>query len=464
MAMSETVKQRIRDFLAHHDAGVRAEVLAYEALGLRGAVGAIADKVVRAAVAGDPGFVCDSGGMWYLKSSGRETALREIAFVCVGLVPSANAEVHALAGRKVQMDGRETLFPPVRIRMGERAETWVSYAEFAKDAVLVGFQWPKVQRAVNGLSRAAMGEAIAESGICLFRLGRRFYPDVNLHGVEDLAAAIGLSFVADRGAEGEASLQADVLLHLLGQCASAGIQTLEALTAALYPDPVPVRFDAYAFDEAFLSALPESPGVYIMRDREGRAIYVGKAVNLRTRVGSYFANRAERPEKTRRILDRIWSMEVETVGSELEALLLEAKLIALCQPEFNTQVDVHSREVDLGANNQVLILPSSEPECVELFCIADGTSFQQVRARKDLRDWEAAQRRLYQLYFDAHVEPDLETGAPFEILKSWLGAKRDSVNWVDMDSAGSADNALRIVSEYVQHCEDEAWEKISWRV
>ena len=112
MAMSETVKQRIRDFLAHHDAGVRAEVLAYEALGLRGAVGAIADRVVRAAVAGDPGFVCDSGGMWYLKSSVRETALREISFVCVGLVPSADAEVHALAGRKVQVDGREAPVSP----------------------------------------------------------------------------------------------------------------------------------------------------------------------------------------------------------------------------------------------------------------------------------------------------------------------------------------------------------------
>ena len=41
-------------------------------------------------------------------------------------------------------------------------------------------------------------------------------------------------------------------------------------------------------------------------------------------------------------------MEVETVGSELEALLLEAKLIALCQPEFNTQVDVHKRDAELG--------------------------------------------------------------------------------------------------------------------
>lgn len=462
--MGKTVKKRIRDFLEQRDTGVHAEVLAYEALGLRGAVGPIADKVVRAAVEGDPGFVCDSDGMWRLKPPGRDTSLREISFVCVGLVPSVDAEMYVLAGRKVHRHGGETPFPPVRIRMGERTDTWASYAEFVKDAVMVGFQWSKIQRDLNGLSRAAIGAAIADSGICLFRLGRRFYPDVKLHGVEDLATAIGLSFVADRGAEGEASLQADVLFHLLGQCESAGIRTIEALTAVLYPDPIPVCFDAYAFDEAFLSALPALPGVYIMRDREGRAIYVGKAVNLRTRVGSYFARRLARPEKTQRILDRIWSMEVEVVGSELEALLLESKLIALCQPEFNTQVDTHSRDIELEAKNRVLILPSSEPECVELFCIANGTSFQQVRARKDLRDWEAARCRLYQLYFDAHTELNLETGAPFEILKSYLGAKRDAVNWVDMDNSGNPDNALRIASEYVQHCEDEAWEKISWRV
>ena len=114
-----------------------------------------------------------------------------------------------------------------------------------------------------------MGKAIVDSGICLFRLGRHFYPDVRLHSVEDLASAMGLSFVSDRAAEGEASLQADVLLHLLERCEKEGLNTIEAVTAALYPDPISINFDAYAFDEVFLSALPELPGVYIMRDREG---------------------------------------------------------------------------------------------------------------------------------------------------------------------------------------------------
>lgn len=463
--MNQTVKDRIYDFLEQRDTGVHAEVLAYEALGLHGARGPIADKVVRAAVEDDSRFACDGDGLWYLRPPGQEKNLREVSFFCFGLIPSADAEVYALAGRKVQMGRRETLFPMVQVRLDGREEILDSFAEGVSDAIPAGFQWPKMRRDLNRVSRMVMGKDVVDSGICLFRLGRHFFPDVQLHSVEDLASAMGLSFVSDRGTEGEASLQADVLLHLLERCEEGGLNTVEAVTAALYPDPVPIHFDAYAFDEVFLSALPESPGVYIMRDREGGVIYVGKAVNLRRRVGSYFARRSERPEKTQRILDRIWSMEVETVGSELEALLLEAKLIALCQPEFNTQLDVHKRDAELGnLKNIVLILPSAEQECVELFCVVDGTSFAQLRVRKDLWDWEEVERALHEFYFFAELESDLETGDSFEILKSWVVAKRDAVNWVDMDRSGSSEDAMRIVREYVQHCEDEEWEKISWRV
>ena len=463
--MNQTVKDRIYDFLEQRDTSVQAEVLASEVLGLRGARGSIADKVVRAALDDDPRFVCDRSGMWQLRPPGQGKTLREVSFFCFGLVPSADAEVYALAGRKVQMGGRETLFPMVQVRLDEREEILASYVEEIKDAIPVGFQWSRMRRDLNRVSSMVMDNTIVDSGICLFRLGRRFCPDVRLHSIEDLASAMGLSFVSDRGAEGEASLQADVLLDLLERCEEEGLDTIEALTAALYPDPIPIHFDAYAFDEVFLSELPELPGVYIMRDREGGVIYVGKAVDLRRRVGSYFARRSERPKKTQQILDRIWSMEVETVGSELEALLLESKLIALCQPEFNTQLDVHKRDAELGnLKNIVLILPSAEQDCVEFFCVVNGTSCAQVRARKDLCDWDAVERALHEFYFIEELEPDLETGDSFEILKSWMVAKRDVINWVDMDRSGSPENALRIVREYVQQCEDEDWEKISWRV
>jgi len=462
----ETGRDRIYAFLEDHETGVRAETLALEVLGLKGARGVIAQKVVQAAVDDDPRFAQGHDGLWRLKPPGQGTTLQEASFVCTGLIASVDSDVFALGGRKVQMRGSEVLFPSVEIVPDDKGkEALLSFAAFAKDAVSAGFRLPGRQKGLNRLCRIVIGHSVLDGGICLFRLGRRYYPDAPLRSIEDLASVMGLTFVADRGAEGEAGLQAEILLHLLARCESEGLNTLEALVAALYPDPVPVRFEAYAFDADYLSELPELPGVYIMRDREGQVIYVGKAVNLRKRVGSYFARRSDRPEKTKRILDRIWSMEVEVVGSEFEALIQEAKLIVLCRPEFNTQVEVHDREVDLGPlANAVLILPSSELECVELFCIVDGMSFIQLRAHRDLCDWDEVANRLRGLYFERVEGATFDTGDAFEILKSWMVSQRDSMNLVDMGSAGPPGEALRIVSEYIQQCENEQWEKVAWRV
>ena len=466
MAETKTGRDRIYAFLEDNETGVRAETLVLEVLGLKGARGVIAEKVVQAAIDNDPRFVHGHDGLWRLKPPGQGTTLSEASFVCLGLIASADSDVYALAGRKVQTHGREALFPSVEIVAdGKGKEALASFADFAKDAVPAGFRLHKTQKGLNRLGRIVIGNLILEGGICLFRLGRRYYPNALLRTIEDLASVMGLTFVAARSAEGEAGLQAEVLLHLLARCESEGLNTLEAIVAELYPGPVPVRFEAYAFDADYLSDLPELPGVYMMRDRKGQVIYVGKAVNLRKRVGSYFARRSERPEKTKRILDRIWSMEVEVVGSELEALIQETKLIALCQPEFNTQVAVHDREADLGTLKDVLlILPSSEPECVELFCIVNGLSFTQLRAHRDLCDWDEVANRLRGFYFESVERATFETGDTFEILKSWVVSKRDGVNFVDLGSVGPPDEALRIVSEYIQQCENEQWEKVAWRV
>jgi excinuclease ABC subunit C len=83
--------------------------------------------------------------------------------------------------------------------------------------------------------------------------------------------------------------------------------------------------------------LPHKPGVYLMRDRFNRVIYVGKARDLRKRVGQYFmaSKRAVADLKTRALLDSIWDLEVHTVRSEPEALLLEGKLIKEFRPRYN---------------------------------------------------------------------------------------------------------------------------------
>jgi excinuclease ABC subunit C len=92
--------------------------------------------------------------------------------------------------------------------------------------------------------------------------------------------------------------------------------------------------------KAKVRALPESPGVYLMKDRLGRIIYVGKAKSLRKRVSSYFqpgrARALRHQPKIRTLIEMIADFETIEVKSEPEALLLEGKLIKQWRPRYNT--------------------------------------------------------------------------------------------------------------------------------
>src|SRR5258707_1714772 len=83
--------------------------------------------------------------------------------------------------------------------------------------------------------------------------------------------------------------------------------------------------------------VPHKPGVYLMRDRFNRVIYVGKARDLRKRVSSYFlpSKLAQADLKTRAVLDATWNFETATVRSEAESVLLEGKLIKKYRPRYN---------------------------------------------------------------------------------------------------------------------------------
>jgi excinuclease ABC subunit C len=83
-----------------------------------------------------------------------------------------------------------------------------------------------------------------------------------------------------------------------------------------------------------IKKLPTSPGVYLFKDSTGEIIYIGKAKNLRSRVTSYI-NKKQTDFKTNAIVAKSISLEYITTKTELEALLLEAKLILSYQPKHN---------------------------------------------------------------------------------------------------------------------------------
>src|SRR5581483_3551271 len=84
-----------------------------------------------------------------------------------------------------------------------------------------------------------------------------------------------------------------------------------------------------------IPTLPDSPGVYLWRDREGTVLYVGKAKRLRSRVRSYVAADHVESPKTRALMLQVGALETIVVPSEAHALILEANLIKEYKPKYN---------------------------------------------------------------------------------------------------------------------------------
>jgi len=95
-------------------------------------------------------------------------------------------------------------------------------------------------------------------------------------------------------------------------------------------EDTPIPFDG----KVFAARLPTRPGVYLMRDSDGTALYIGKARNLRKRVASYFDARPK-IERIMRMIARIADIEVSLTRTEGEALLLENEWIKSLKPRYN---------------------------------------------------------------------------------------------------------------------------------
>ncbi|MDQ4076546.1 MAG: excinuclease ABC subunit UvrC [Chloroflexota bacterium] len=87
-----------------------------------------------------------------------------------------------------------------------------------------------------------------------------------------------------------------------------------------------------------LEQVPAVPGVYLMRDEDGKVLYIGKAKVLRNRVRSYWHASAQHSSKTRRLVAQVEKVDWITTNSELEALLLENELIKQHKPRYNIRL------------------------------------------------------------------------------------------------------------------------------
>jgi excinuclease ABC subunit C len=82
-------------------------------------------------------------------------------------------------------------------------------------------------------------------------------------------------------------------------------------------------------------SIPKKPGVYQFKDKEGVVLYIGKAIDLRKRVKSYFQQEGKQSVRIQKMVSQIEDIDYTVVSSELEAIILETNLIKELRPKYN---------------------------------------------------------------------------------------------------------------------------------
>jgi len=198
--------------------------------------------------------------------------------------------------------------------------------------------------------------------------------------------------------------------------------------------------------ERIVASAPYTAGVYVLRDAGGRALYVGKAINLRRRLRTHFASRRWKALKSElsRVEDVVW----REVGSELEALLLEARWIEELAPPVNVQQGEPSALRPLSARvvrDVIVLLPSVEPDAVELVAASTVGPTRLLRTWRDGRDLSVEAGRLW-TFFDHSLEdpePAADRLALAPIVFSWLAGRGANATRLEMRELDSADD-LRV--------------------
>jgi DNA polymerase-3 subunit epsilon len=175
--------------------------------------------------------------------------------------------------------------------------------------------------------------------LCTVRLARRLLPGLDSKGLSRLVQFYDVSVDGRHRALGDAEATGHVLRRLLSQLAfEHEIETVENLLAfqhRRYQKVREVPSHLQSIREGILPEVPAEPGVYALKNSRGTPLYIGKAKALEDRLRTHFTAVESKSARKRKMLQKVRTVDWETTGTELEAILRESRLIKTEKPRYN---------------------------------------------------------------------------------------------------------------------------------
>ncbi len=213
------------------------------------------------------------------------------------------------------------------------------FRDFLGDAVFVAHNIRFDLSFINAEFQRIGLEEMDNSGLCTLRLARRLLPRLRSKSLGNLAKFFRIPPDGRHGASRDVEITTEVLERLsqiaIDDHGVTAIEELIEMQARTYAKVNPFSRHVVAIKRDILPELPDTPGVYFMKDGRGKVLYVGKAKNLSQRVSSYFSAIEAHPPRIRQLISRVRNVTWSTTETELHALIDESREIKVLDPPLN---------------------------------------------------------------------------------------------------------------------------------
>lgn len=310
---------------------------------------------------------------------------------------------------------------------------------------------PKIEREFTNLMKHHLGLEFEKQFLVCKNVLPKLLPDIKTKSLNDVADYYELAYQIPLDIENRLDVLYEIMSLLIESLHNKNINTLNELNNFIQENENLVDFSEYNFDRDYLSNLPESPGVYLMKDRHNQVIYVGKSKNLKSRVRRYFLQSLVIDDKTKLIHDKIFDIVYEETGSELEALLLEYRYIHQFRPCINKQFDIHKLDEKIKHHKKIVILAPSIIHGHVCFYFINGSSNAfLLDVDRENPDWQLIESRFEILFGNKMSDTSDFDDAQIEIIWRWFSFNKENINYIDNEQTSDMENSLQILNRYLR--------------